>query len=223
MPRPKQPLISRHAAVQAALGIIDAEGYETFSLEKLARHMNVRTPSLYHHFASKADLLTEASRTLLADIPLGADPPAHEWQEWFVDLCVGTYRRIMDHPRAAGLLFAYFPNSAVMPSHERGARILADLELPAPVRITVMRGLEKLVFGIAFADADDIANDRELLPTGVDRSGWPYLVEAVEASRVTREQMLETAVRLYLTGVDQVYLKAATPSPKSSGSVSATP
>jgi AcrR family transcriptional regulator len=57
MPRPLTPLISRRLAVETALQIIDEEGYETFSLEKLARRLNVKSPSLYHHFANKTDLL----------------------------------------------------------------------------------------------------------------------------------------------------------------------
>jgi AcrR family transcriptional regulator len=204
MPRPKQPLISREAAVDAALRLIDEQGYESFSLEKLAREMSVRSPSLYHHFANRSDLLTEASRTLLTRVPLAPDPAPGEWQEWFVELCLGTYRLILAHPRAAGLLFGFFPNTVIMPSHERGARVLAEAGLAPADRWVVMRGLEKLVFGMAFADADDAVQGRTHIPRGVERGRFPYLVEAMESGGGAGgegEALLERAVRLYLAGV----------------------
>jgi TetR/AcrR family tetracycline transcriptional repressor len=203
MPRPTQPLISRDAAIAAALRLIDEQGYETFSLEKLARGMGVRSPSLYHHFANRSDLLTEAARTLLSQVPLAPDPGPGQWQDWFVQLCLRTYRLILAHPRAAGLLFGYFPNTVIMPSHERGARILAEAGVTPADRWVVMRGLEKLMFGMAFADADDAVHGRTHVPTGVERERYPYLVEAIEAGGAAAEgdALLERAVRLYLDGV----------------------
>ncbi|GAA4546697.1 TetR/AcrR family transcriptional regulator [Pseudonocardia xishanensis] len=211
MPRPKQPLISREAAVDAALRLIDEEGYESFSLEKLARAMGVRSPSLYHHFANRSDLLTEAARTLLSQVSTGPDPAPGEWHDWFTRLCLGTYRLIMAHPRAAGLLFGFFPNTVIMPSHERGARVLAEAGLPAADRWLVMRGLEKLVFGMAFADAGDAVHGRTHVPRGVERERYPYLVEAIESGGAAGEDLVERAVRTYLAGVSaQVPASAAT-------------
>jgi TetR/AcrR family tetracycline transcriptional repressor len=203
MPRPTQPLISRDAAITAALRLIDEQGYESFSLEKLARAMGVRSPSLYHHFANRSDLLTDAARTLLAQVPLAPDPGPRQWQDWFVELCLRTYRLILAHPRAAGLLFGYFPNTVIMPSHERGARILAEAGVAPPDRWVVMRGMEKLMFGMAWADADDAVHGRTHVPTGVERERYPYLVEAIEAGGAAAEgeALLERSVRLYLDGV----------------------
>ena len=201
MPRPSQPLISRDAAVAAALRLIDEQGYESFSLEKLAREMGVRSPSLYHHFTNKSDLLTEAARALLSGVPLPDGPAPGGWRDWFVLLCRDTYRLILRHPRAAGLLFGHFPNTVIMPSHERGARVLAEAGVAAQDRWVVMRGLERLVFGMAFADADDFVHGRTHVPRGVERDRYPHLVEAIESGGVAGEALLERAVRLYLSGV----------------------
>ncbi|HTC82023.1 MAG TPA: helix-turn-helix domain-containing protein, partial [Acidimicrobiia bacterium] len=57
MARPSKPLISKDASARAALEIIDAEGLEALSLERLAKELGVRAPSLYHHFADKAEIL----------------------------------------------------------------------------------------------------------------------------------------------------------------------
>jgi TetR/AcrR family tetracycline transcriptional repressor len=211
VPRPSQPLISRDAAVAAALQLIDEHGYESFSLEKLAALMGVRSPSLYHHFANRSDLLTEAARALLAEVPLPPDPGPDRWREWFVTLCLDTYRLILRHPRAAGLLFGHFPNTMIMPSHERGARMLAEAGVAAADRWVVMRGLEKLLFGMAFADADDAVHGRTHVPQGVERARYPHLVEAIESGGEAGEALLERAVRLYLSGVTADLVQPASP------------
>ena len=54
MARPTKPLISRDLCAQAALRIIDEDGLEALSLEKLARELGVKAPSLYHHFSNTA-------------------------------------------------------------------------------------------------------------------------------------------------------------------------
>lgn len=192
--------------MRSALQIIDADGVDGFSLEKLARHMGVKSPSLYHHFANRSDLLAEAARELLSDIPLGGDPQPGKWQEWFVALSMRTYRHIMAHPNAARLLFSHFPATSVMPSHERGARVLASLGVPAEARYPIMRGLEKSVFGMAFADADDIVQGRGDTLGGTDDRHWPVLADAVEANRMNREEIAEHTIRMYLKGVAQEYV-----------------
>lgn len=52
-----QPKRLDHAAVvQAAAELADAEGLEQLTLTRLAEHLGIRTPSLYNHVASLADL-----------------------------------------------------------------------------------------------------------------------------------------------------------------------
>jgi TetR/AcrR family transcriptional regulator, tetracycline repressor protein len=208
MPRPRIPLISRDSAVETALRIIEAEGYQNFSVEKVARAMGVKSPSLYHHFVNRTGLLNEVARALLEGVPMEPDPDTDvtDWQEWFVALSVNTYDLIMRHPRAAALLFTHFPTSMVLPAHERGARILAIVGVEPKDRWVVMRGLEKLVFGLAAADADDLVQHRDHLPVHVDRAALPYVVEAVAAGEQDRRALVERAIRLYLAGVTTAML-----------------
>jgi TetR/AcrR family transcriptional regulator, tetracycline repressor protein len=201
MARPSSPMISRELAIKTTLELIDEEGYETFSLSKLARRMGVRTPSLYYYFAGRDEVLTEAARELLLEGPVPPPPVPGEWQEWFVELCMETYRLIMRHPRAAGLVFTYFPNTVVMPSHERGALLLAEAGVPVEDQWAVMRGMEKLVFGMAFGDAQDQVSGRASAPHGGQRELYPAFSAASDASPVGAE-LLERAIRVFLAGVD---------------------
>ena len=40
-----------------ALEVIDADGLDAMSLERLADELGVKAPSLYHHFHDKAEIL----------------------------------------------------------------------------------------------------------------------------------------------------------------------
>jgi AcrR family transcriptional regulator len=193
-------MISRELAIKTTLELIDKEGYETFSLSKLARQMGVRTPSLYYYFEGKDDVLQEAARELLTQGPVPPYPTEGEWQEWFVELCLETYRLIMRHPRAAGLVFTYFPNTVVMPSHERGAQLLAAAGVPVEDQWAVMRGMEKLVFGMAFGDAQDKTSGRASAPRGGQRELYPAFSAASDASPAGAE-LMERAIRVFLAGV----------------------
>ncbi len=194
-------MISRELAIKTTLELIDKEGYETFSLGKLARQLGVQTPSLYYYFQGRDDVLEEAARTLLTQGPVPPYPAEGEWQEWFVELCLETYRLIMRHPRAAGLVFTYFPNTVVMPSHERGAQLLAEAGVPIEDQWAVMRGMEKLVFGMAFGDAQHEVSGRASAPRGGQRELYPAFSAASDASPVGAE-LMERAIRVFLAGVD---------------------
>jgi AcrR family transcriptional regulator len=202
-------MISRELAIKTTLELIDKEGYETFSLSKLARQLGVRTPSLYYYFEGRDDVLQEAARELLTQGPVPPAPKAGEWQEWFVELCLETYRLIMRHPRAAGLVFTYFPNTVVMPSHERGAQLLAEAGVPVQDQWAVMRGMEKLVFGMAFGDAQDQTSGRASAPRGGQRELYPAFSAASDASPAGVE-LLERAIRVFLAGVGADAMHAGT-------------
>jgi AcrR family transcriptional regulator len=193
-------MISRELAIKTTLELIDEEGYEAISLSKLARRIGVRTPSLYYYFSGLDDVLEEAAQELLKQGPVPPYPADGQWQEWFVELCMETYRLIMRHPRAAGLVFTYFPNTVVMPSHERGAQLLSEAGVPVADQWAVMRGMEKLVFGMAFGDAQAEVSGRASVPHGGERAVFPAFSAASDASP-TGAELLERALRVFLAGV----------------------
>ena len=71
MPRPKSPLLSRGAIIDAALALIDAEGLAALSTRRLAAELGVSGPSLYNHFPTKEDLLEAVADSVIGRIDLG--------------------------------------------------------------------------------------------------------------------------------------------------------
>src|SRR3569833_595432 len=58
--RPKigEAVLTRESIIDAALAVLDAEGFEALSLARIARLLKVQTPALYWHFSGKAELYT---------------------------------------------------------------------------------------------------------------------------------------------------------------------
>lgn len=56
MPRPKGPALTRDAIIDAAIDCLNAEGADGFGINRVARALGIKPPSLYHHFASNEDL-----------------------------------------------------------------------------------------------------------------------------------------------------------------------
>lgn len=63
MPQPRRT--DRAAIVSAAIEVLDENGLDGLSLRAIAARLGVQQPALYHHVASKADLLTAVGDEVL--------------------------------------------------------------------------------------------------------------------------------------------------------------
>lgn len=64
MPYPSRT--DRTAIVAAAIKVLDERGLDAVSLRAIATNLGIRQPALYHHFASKAELLDAVANEILA-------------------------------------------------------------------------------------------------------------------------------------------------------------
>ena len=206
MARPSKPLISKDACARAALEIIDAEGLEALSLERLAKEIGVRAPSLYHHFADKAEILARVARLVTLEVPVPPEPSTDNWQEWLVEMCVGFRRAIMAHPNAAPLLLRFYPRQFMLSSYERASRMLDHVGVPLELHILIIEGVDKLTLGSGLYGAAGRATGLPDFPA-VDPDRDPMLARALEANPYGDEEAFAETVRSFLRGV----LAAATP------------
>jgi len=198
--RPTKPLISKAKATQAALEIIDSQGLAALSLGEVAKKLNVKAPSLYHHFHNKAELLTEVARSILKEI----EPPRRRnriWDEAFVDLCLATRRAILRHPNAAPLLLQYFPRSLLLSAYDFWT---SRCPYAPEFRMVVLDGAEKLTFGSSLYGAAAIARGIPAMPA-FSAEKLPALAEAMAANRYDEEALFEESVRVFLAGLKARY------------------
>ncbi|HWS33554.1 MAG TPA: TetR/AcrR family transcriptional regulator [Actinoplanes sp.] len=70
MARPRQALLTRERIVEAAAALIDAEGIEACSMRRLATELGVQGPSLYNHFATKAEIVDAVAEAVVAQVDI---------------------------------------------------------------------------------------------------------------------------------------------------------
>ncbi|KUH67528.1 TetR family transcriptional regulator [Mycolicibacterium novocastrense] len=202
MARPAKPLIVRSAAIVAALEIIDAEGLEAFSVPRLAAHMGVRAPSLYHHFRSKNEILRAAVGLVAgtAIVPTGM-LPGPTWPEHFVALAVQFRLSLLRYRNVAPLLLRYPPRDLLMGGYEAAIEFLDTSGVPKALHIRIVDGMETLAVGSVLSEAIDAEHHQATGFRDADPVRQPMLAAAVRASPLAPEELFETKVRGFLLGV----------------------
>ncbi|MEW2489696.1 TetR/AcrR family transcriptional regulator C-terminal domain-containing protein [Streptomyces sp. NPDC048411] len=99
MGRPNQPLLSRGSIARAALELLDEEGPQALKMRTLAERLGVRGASLYHHVASKDDVLDAVSELINEEIDLSPlDGP--DWRQGIAAYARGYRQVYLRHPNA---------------------------------------------------------------------------------------------------------------------------
>lgn len=154
MARPSTPLIVREVALQEALNLLEEDGYEGFSLPRLAKRLGVRPPSLYHHFANRAELLTEATRTVIDSVQLPSfDDTTTPWREWCLSTALTMRDMILARPRVAPVVTWYLSTIGVPEIHEQCVNYLHSRGVPMEQCIHVVDSLERITLGSTGVEA----------------------------------------------------------------------
>lgn len=202
MARPSKPLISRTAAVEASIEIIDAEGINAFSLPRLAAHMGVRAPSLYHHFADKNEIMSAIARHIAGkSVIRPRRAPGPDWPEYFVSLALNFRQSVLRHRNAAIVLIEHLPREILVSSFEDAARFLRDSGVPTHLHAQILDGIETLCIGAVLAEAARKPRSRNGLFPPLDPEEFPNLSEALAANTLSAKELFAERVRCFLYGV----------------------
>ena len=140
MARPRQVLLTRERIVEAAAALVDAEGLEAVSVRRLATELGVQGPSLYNHFATKAEILDAVADAVIAQVDVspfatfGWQEALRRWAHSYHDVRpgpppggAGHGRGRVRRPDRGGLVTG--PRHAhrrpdAVPGHRLGARLV---------------------------------------------------------------------------------------------------
>lgn len=101
---PRQPLISRSAAVAEAVRILDDEGAGALSMRRVAQRLGVSSPSLYKHFQDLDDVLDAVADAIIDEITSELPHTSPSWRHELSELARRYRETFRRHPHALTLV-----------------------------------------------------------------------------------------------------------------------
>ncbi len=147
MARPKTPLISENAVVEAATRILEREGPKALTLRRLGMDLKVNSASLYHHFHNKDDILLAVIRHALRDMKL--PPMDDEWEKWIAENAVFYHRLLIAKPFLIPLMLDGIRPRTL--AYSVSDTKLAEAGVPDNVRPEFIHILDTTTVGLALA------------------------------------------------------------------------
>jgi AcrR family transcriptional regulator len=132
MPRPIEPILSRRRIAEAALELIDEEGFDALTTRRLARRLGVQGPSLYNHIASR-DALIDDMHALIAETVGSSTLEGSDWRRGLAELARSYRAAFVRHPHVlAAVLRRPIRAETALGGYDRLCRFLLESGWPAP-------------------------------------------------------------------------------------------
>ena len=95
--------LDRKAILECAFAILNESGYETLTLRRIAKGLDVQAPAIYWHFKNKQELLDEMGTQVMREAAEGAAPqdPAQSWESWAIAYGTGLRRTLLRYREGA--------------------------------------------------------------------------------------------------------------------------
>ncbi|WP_017614955.1 TetR/AcrR family transcriptional regulator [Nocardiopsis salina] len=169
--RPSSPILSRGRLSQAAIRIVEKQGYKRLTMASLAHELGVSASALYNHVSSKRDVLVLIQDRINEQIDCSSfatEPWDEALRRWAL-----SYRRCFIQHTALIPVMAVLPvadSPQTLRMYERVARGLHGAGIDGPDAVDIIVGIEALVFGAAYdasapTDIFDPGAMEELAPT----------------------------------------------------------
>jgi AcrR family transcriptional regulator len=150
VPRPRSPLLSRRLVAETALALIDADGLEALTMRALARRLGVEAASIYHHFASRDDVLDEAIGLINETVPLPARNGNGAWQAELAAFARGYHDAFAAHPEMVAVAMRRpITTPAALRIYDYESAVLLDAGFTPERASTILAALDHLVLGSA--------------------------------------------------------------------------
>jgi AcrR family transcriptional regulator len=172
---PRVPL-SRERVLEAAVALADESGSEALSMRKLGEALGVEAMSLYHHVASKDDLLDGMIDVVFSEIALPAD--CDDWKRAMRERALSARRVLSRHGWAIRFMDSRTsPGPATLRHHDAVLGCLRNAGFSVPLAASALSVLDSYIHGFAFQErlrpAYDYGNDFEfgldLILEGLER------------------------------------------------------
>ncbi|MBV9795385.1 MAG: TetR/AcrR family transcriptional regulator [Actinobacteria bacterium] len=205
--------LSKERIVEAAIEILDTDGESALTFRALAARLATGSGALYHHVASKNDLLTAATEEVITGVMTGL-APGDEPRAAIQAIALGVFDAIDAHPWVGTQLAQEPWQFAVLPVLEGFGQQLQALGVLGPAQFDCASALLNYILGLAGQYAAGVrllagVTDRTaFLATVADRwadldpARFPFLRQAAPQlpAHDDREQFL-AGIDLILAGI----------------------
>lgn len=167
MTAPVRPALTRDRVLEGALALADEMGMERFTIRRLAERLETKPMSIYHHVASKEEIVDGMVERVFDEIEL--PPEDMEWQGAIRRRCLSARAVLRRHPWAPPFMESRpSPGPAVLRHHDAVLATLRRGGLSWELTAHGYATLDSFVYGFALQEAN--------LPGG----GGPELADVAE-------------------------------------------
>lgn len=181
--RPRKAVLNRERITEHALDLVSEDGYETLTMQRLAKSLGVSPSALYNHVDSKQDLLQWIQELVMADIDTSVFD-TESIQKALVHWAT-CYRNVFARHIPLIPVIAVLPVSdspRTLGMYERVAEALADYGMAENEIIPTIVALESFIFGSAM----DTAAPHDIFDTSNHQDLTPHFTQAVAAQRASK-------------------------------------
>lgn len=145
--RPAQNLLWPEKIAQSALELIDDHGADALTMKALAKRLGVKAPSIYHHVASKTELIELVRSLIVAEMRFDHFS-SMPWDEALVVFARSYRQAFAKHPNTVMLLATTPIDSTITyKMYESVIFGLVDQGWASARALDILLGLEYLVLG----------------------------------------------------------------------------
>lgn len=150
--------LSRRSIVTTAIVLIEREGPEALTMRRLGARLGVEAMALYHHFASRDELLGAIADELLA--PLNGLQPTEDWREACRRFATALRDVAVEHPATFRLVgLQPFDSASALRPVERLLQALVANGFSPPRALAIYRAVVSYARGYALAEATGFTVD----------------------------------------------------------------
>jgi AcrR family transcriptional regulator len=206
---PQREPVTRERALSTALALADAEGIDSLTMRRLARELGIEAMSLYHHVASKGDILDGIVDLVMGEIEV--PPTGTDWKTAMRHRAHSAHRVLLAHPWAATLVTSRINIGIGMTRYlEATFGRLMEGGFSVTDALDAWHALDSHIYGFTLQeltlpfDVDQTQQVSDAALASFDAAQFPHLVQVMtEVAQHGRVEDFDFGLDLLLDGLER--------------------
>ncbi|MCA2244279.1 TetR/AcrR family transcriptional regulator C-terminal domain-containing protein [Mycobacterium sp. WUMAC-067] len=195
--------------LRAAVELLDEQGPDALSMRSLAQRLESGTATLYRHFSSRSELVSQVIDHILGEVDLDARSlAALPWQRACITLAQHMFDALSRHGNVAPLLIEYTPTGpSALANRERCLAVLLNNGFAPAVAAHAYATLARYVLGFAIQLSATTAGEQAELSAAfhrLDPSRYPATVTVADDLPVPLAGEFAFGLRLIVSGLERL-------------------